>query len=251
MIPHLDPGFLASWLLPYIRVQACLMTMPGWGDRLIPVRIRVGLALAVTPLMAEIAGMPHIGAGEGLFALGPAAAGEMLIGLILGLFIRFLVFALSIAASAIAAVTSLSQLVGGPSEAAPHPIGNLLDMAGIALLMALGYPIFLIDYMVESYLILPVTSLPDASMLGLAGIAMMSHIFSLAMVLASPFILGGLLYQCLLAVVSKVMPSLPVVFVGAPAALLLALTGIALFAASILGVWSDVVFDFTLPELRP
>ena len=32
----------------------------------------------------------------------------------------------------------MSQLVGGQNEAAPHPIGNLVHLAGLAVLMALG-----------------------------------------------------------------------------------------------------------------
>ena len=75
--------------------------------------------------------------------------------------------------------------------------------------------------------------------------------FGLALLLASPFILGGLLYQALSAVIGKVMPSLPVVFVGAPAAILLALVGLALLAPAILGIWAEAVFDLDLRPLAP
>lgn len=255
LVAQLTPGLLAGWLLPYLRVQACLIAMPGWGDRLLPVRIRVALALAMTPLARELAqplpALPGVLAPEALAGLGGLAAAELATGLALGLLVRIAAYALGMATAAIAAVTSLSQLVGGPSEAAPHPIGNLLDLAGLALLMALGYPLFLIDYLAEAYRLLPVGRLPDAAMLGLAGMAAVARAFALAMVLASPFILGGFLYQCLQGIVSRVMPSLPVVFVGAPAVLLLALAGIALLATPILALWADSILDLRPPPLWP
>ena len=40
----------------------------------------------------------------------------------------------------------------------------------------------------------------------------------LALLIASPFILGGLLFQMLSGVVARVMPAMPVVFVAAPGA---------------------------------
>lgn len=252
-IDMLAPEVLTGWLLPYLRVQALLTAMPGWGERFVPLRVRVSLALALTPLAAETAGgLPPGPAGaEWLPALGLAAAGEIAVGAVMGLLVRFAAQALGMAASAIAAVTSLSQLVGGPSEAAPHPIGNLMELAGLALLMVLGYPIFLVDYLATGYVILPLGALPDAELLGLAGAAAVARAFGLAMTLASPFILGALLYQCLQGIVSRVMPALPVVFIGAPAALFLAMLGLALLAVPILAVWSDAMLDLRLPELLP
>lgn len=47
----------------------------------------------------------------------------------------------------------------------------------------------------------------------------------LAMLLAAPFILGGFLFQMLSRMISKVMPALPVVFITAPGAILLAWSG--------------------------
>lgn len=255
LLAQVTPGLLAAWLLPYLRVQACLLVMPGWGERLLPARIRVALALAITPLAHELAQglppLPDAATPEALASLGELAAAELATGFVLGLLVRIAAFALGMATAAIAAVTSLSQLIGGPSEAAPHPIGNLFELAGLALLMTLGYPLFLMDYLADGYRLLPVAQLPDAGMLGLVGIAAVARAFALAMVLASPFILGGFLYQCLQGIVSRVMPSLPVVFVGAPAVLLLALAAVAILAVPILSLWADSVLDLRLPALLP
>lgn len=245
-----NPMAFIAVLLCYARVQACLIALPGWGERFVPVRVKVGLALALTPLLLEIADLQplkRIGPGEWLIPILAALfAAEAVIGLALGMIVRLASYSLGIAASAIAATTSLSQLVGGPSEAAPHPVGNLTEIAGFALLMTLGYPIFLVTYLVNGFELITLAQAPDMELITGDIIGLIVRVFGIAMILASPFVLGSVLYQCLQGIISRVMPSLPVVFIGAPAAISLALIGLALFIAPMLGIWSDFVIDILL-----
>ena len=70
------------------------------------------------------------------------------------------------------------------------------------------------------------------------------------MLIASPFILGGLLFQTLSGVVARVMPAMPIVFVAAPAAILLALTALALLAPGLLSIWARDVLSLQPAVLR-
>lgn len=235
-------------ILVHLRLLGCIMMLPGYGERSIPVRLRVALALALTPLFARVAAGPLPQDASAWLA---AAAAELVVGLIFGIAVRLTAATLSIAAAAIAASASLSQLVGGENEMAPHPIGNLMHLGGLALLMALGFPMMVADYLRAGFDAWPLAQVPQAGVLLPALVGLVARGFGLAMVLASPFILGGLLYQALGGVVGKVMPALPVVFVGAPLAILLALIGLALFAAPLLGVWVDAVLDTPLLLAAP
>ena len=248
MIPLLSENWLQPWMLPYLlaycRVQGCLLTLPVFSERLLPPRIKISLAMAMTPLFAELAG------GLAAPSLGHVAAlvlVETLTGLLLGSLVRLLALALDIASSVIAMTASLSQIVGVPNEFAPHPIGNLLHLAGIALLLALGFPMLVADLLRESFALKPVGSWPQVAQLAPAAIALIGRSFVLALILSAPFILGGFLFQALSGVISKVMPALPIVFIGAPAAILLALIGLALLAPPILAVWADAVLSISLP----
>ena len=172
---------------------------------------------------------------------------EMLVGLMIAIPARITAMALHVATSAIGATASLSQLIGTGTEAAPHPIGNLMHMAGLALLMALGLPLLLLDLIASSYALFPAgkLGLGDADPEALTG--MVAQSFVLAMALSAPFILGGLLYQLLTGVVSRVMPTLPVVFIGAPAIILLALVGLSVLSPAILAGWANAVFGTAAP----
>ncbi|MDB6178751.1 flagellar biosynthetic protein FliR [Paracoccus sp. Z330] len=239
---------LQGWtlILVYIRVQACVLALPGLGERVIPVRVRVSVAMAVSPLLAD--GLAPVAYPASLLAGLGLVSVEMLIGLAAGILVRLFALALDIATTAIAATASLSQLVGVQNEAAPHPIGNLMHLAGIAVLMALGLPIMLLELIRDSFFLWPAGVLPDIAVLGPAAVMVLADSFLLAMMIAAPFTLGGFLFQALSGVINRVMPALPVVFIGSPVAILLALIALAVLAPILIGIWADAVLDFTLPR---
>lgn len=245
----MTPEALVAAFLPlvlvYGRVQACLLAMPGTGERLLPIRVRVGLAMALTPLFAGVApaGLP---AAAPLFALLMAA--EIVTGMVIGLLVRILAMALDVASTAIAQSASLSAMLGISEDMPPHPIGNLMHLAGLAVLMAMGLPILICQLLADSFMLKPVGGFPVIAQLWPQAGAIVVHSFTLAMLIASPFILGGFLFQALSGVVARVMPALPVVFIFAPGVILLALVALALLLPGVIGIWQADVMRFTLPE---
>lgn len=247
-IATLVPG--ADWglVLVYLRVQAFAIVLPGLGERVIPARVKVALAMSLAPLLSGL--VPAVSAPSGTGALIAQAAGEMVIGLAAGILLRLLAMALDVATSAIAATASLSQIVGVQNEMAPHPVGNLLHLGGVAILMALGLPVMLVQLMADSLTLWPPAGWPDIGTLAPAAVAILRDSFVLAMMLAAPFTLGGFLFQALSGVINRVMPALPVIFIGAPASILLALVALAILAPMLVGLWADAVLDFTLEVAR-
>ncbi|MCT4333700.1 flagellar biosynthetic protein FliR [Paracoccus sp. YLB-12] len=241
-VPGLDWGFV----LVYLRVQACLLILPGLGERLIPVRVRVAAAVAVTPLLAGLTGT--VAPPSEPLQLIVQSGAEMVIGLATGGLLRLLALALDVATTAIAATASLSQIIGVQNEAAPHPVGNLMHLGGMAVLMALGLPVMLVQLLADSFTLWPLAGWPDIDMLAPAAIALVAQSFGLAMMLAAPFTLGGFLFQALSGVINRVMPALPVVFIGSPASIMLALVALTLLAPMLIAIWADAVLSFVLPR---
>lgn len=244
LLGQLLPGFGWTWVLVYLRIQALVLVLPGLGEHVLPVRVRVAAALAVTPMLAGLA-PPAALPGDIPTTIGQAAA-EILIGLAAGMGLRLLALSLDIATSVIAATASLSQLVGGQNEAAPHPIGNMIHLAGIAVLMAMGLPVMLVHLMADSLAIWPPGGWPEIDGIATEAIRLVARSFWIAMLLAAPFTLGGFMFQALSGVINRVMPALPVVFIGSPAAILLALAALALLAPVLVALWADAVLSFML-----
>lgn len=239
------PGLSWSMVLVYARVQALTMSLPGIGARFVPVRVRVAIAMTVSPLLA--ASVPVIPIPPTPLEIAAQIGAEMVIGFASGTILRILAGAIDIATSAIAATASLSQIVGVPNEAAPHPLGNLLHLGGFAILMAMGLPIMLLRFMADGLTLWPPASWPDVSVLATEAIRIFARGFGLAMVLAAPFSLGGFLFQALSGLINRVMPALPVVFIGSPASILLALAGAVLLGPLLVELWASAVLDYSLP----
>lgn len=241
------PGADWALVLVYIRIQACVLALPGLGERVISARVKVSLALALTPLLAGVAPGPDMPTDS--LAMAGQVAVEMVLGFTTGIMLRLLTLAIDIATTAIAATASLSQIMGIQNEMSPHPIGNMLHLAGLAILMAMGLPIMLVELMADSLRLWPPAALPQVEGLVMAVVRIVADSFWLAMMLAAPFTLGGFLYQALSGVINRVMPALPVIFIGAPASILLALMGLAILAPLLVGIWANAVLSFMLPAI--
>lgn len=236
-------AFLLLGFALLLRVGGLVALAPGFGETNLPARIKtvaaLGLTLVILPAAtSELTPLATRG-GPPIWIVT-----ELAIGLFLGLGLRAFIFALQVAGTIAAQASSLSQILGGMGGEPQPAIGNLIVIAGIAALMALGYPLYLVEFVLRSYQVLPAGSLPDAAALhdwGLAGIA---RAFSLAFILAAPFIVTGLIYNVALGAINRAMPQLMVAFVGAPALTAGGLILLALAAPGAIVIWNDAVLTF-------
>lgn len=227
----------------FLRVGGTMALMPAFGEHLVPARIRLVLGLAFTALVLPGA-LPTI-APEGRVALGIAGhAGEVAIGLLLGLMLRLFVFCLQIAGTIAAQATSLSQLFGGTSGEPQPAVGELLTIAGLAIAVHLGLHVKIVELFLGSYQALPPGRLPDMDLLHDWGLAGFVQAFSLAFSLAAPFVIAGLVYNVALGAINRAMPQLMVAFVGAPALTLGGLLLLAVALPSGLLLWQQAFDHF-------
>lgn len=166
---------------------------------------------------------------------------ETIAGLALGAVLKLMAMALQIAGSMAAQATSLAQIFGGQASDPMPAIGHVMSLAGLALLAATGLHVKLVAYFVLSYELLPPGRLPDPADFMTWGIQRTGHAFSLAFVLAAPFVVASVLYNLALGVINKAMPQLMVAFVGAPAITAGSLALLALSLPTILSVWFDAI----------
>lgn len=238
---------LATGLLPlilaYARIQACILAMPATGEGFLPGRVRIALAMSLTPLLASPSAAPL----PAPLALAGLVAAEIASGLVLGWSVRLMAMALDMAATALAQAASLSQIMGVSPDMPPHPIGGVLHLAGLAVLMAMGLPQHLCRLLADSFALVPPGTLPQAGAVHDRLLPLVGDSFVLALVLASPFVLGGFLFQALSGIVARVMPALPISLITAPAAILATLAALAILTPQILETWALQV----LAGMRP
>lgn len=227
---------LTAIALVFFRVSAAIGLMPGFGSSLLPMRIRLAVAVAFTMIV-----WPMV--GEGVDApLLPGMLVELAVGVVLGLSVRFLVMALQFAGSIAAQSTSLAQLLGAGAMPDPMPaIGALLTLAGVTLALILGLHIRMAEALVLSYELIPPGRLPHAGELAEWSVARTGHAVTLGVTLAAPFVMVALAYNVALGAINRAMPQLMVAFIGAPAITGASIVLMLLAAPAILLRWNDLL----------
>lgn len=234
----------------FLRVAAFSSLLPAVGERTVPMRVKLAIAFALTLVAAPVVSDSAIsGTSRGWVAL---IFSETLVGLGLGILVRFFVFCLQIAGTIAAQAMSLSQLLGGTGEPVPA-MGQVLVTAGLAAAVTAGLHVRAVEFLVLSYQVFAPGLWPDAAILSEWSVAHLSRIFILAFVLAAPFVIISLLYNLTLGVINRAMPQLMVAFVGAPAITLAGIGLLALIAPVSLAVWLAALLEFTSapPGLAP
>jgi flagellar biosynthetic protein FliR len=210
-----EAGF-AGFVLVFMRVGGVMFLLPGFGEQAIPARVRLALtfafSLVVWPMLAAEFATP----ADRLFLLMLAL--EAVIGLLIGLSLRFMVWALQFAGSVASQTTSLAQLLGPGATPDPMPaVGNLLMLAGVTLAVASGLHVKAAVAMARSYEILPMGFGVGAGDVAAWGTARAAQAFSLGFSMAAPFVIAAFAYNLSLGAINRAMPSLMVAFIGAPA----------------------------------
>ncbi|MBW4981437.1 flagellar biosynthetic protein FliR [Mameliella sp. CS4] len=243
-------GTLWTAFVVFLRVGAALAALPGLGEQVISVRVRLILALMLTAVV-----VPAVGAGldlppPGLGSFLRALATETLSGLFLGIMLRLFILAIQTAGAIAAQSTSLSQLMG-QSGLDPLPaIGHILTTAALALMMATGFHVKAAAFLVLSYDLLPVMQFPNPSDVAEAGRHRVGQSFALAFSLAAPFVLMSVIYNLTLGVINKAMPQLMVAFVGAPVITFGAIALLLVSAPLLLSVWLQAFEAFLAAPFR-
>lgn len=219
----------------FARVGAAFAVLPAFGERVVPMRIRLVGALAMTAVVTPAVAPPPPPAAPA--ALAALLAGETLAGLALGLALRLMVMALQIAGTIAAQATSLAQFFGGNSADPQPAIAQILMLAGLALLVLAGFPERAAAYLILSYDLLPAGAWPDPDALAAWGTARVAQAFALGFTLAAPFVIGAVVYNLALGAINRAMPQLMVAFVGAPAITLGGLALLMVSAPVMLQVW--------------
>ena len=228
----------------FARIGAAFAVMPAFGERVVPGRVRLVMALAmamvVAPAVQDRVALPQ----GGPVALAGFLTVEVAVGLSLGIGLRLLVMALQVAGSMAAQATSLAQFFGGAGVDPQPAMSQLLVMAGLALLVMAGLPEQAAIFLILSYELLPAGQWPDGGAMAEWGVARVSYAFALAFMLAAPFLIGATLYNLALGAINRAMPQLMVAFIGSPAVTFGGLFLLMLTAPVMLGVWLRAVGSF-------
>lgn len=218
------PSIAAVFMLMFARLGTMVMLMPGLGERGIPVRIRLVIAVVLTLSFMPIYRSSYaLDLNAGWAPIVGLLLQEILTGAMLGLTARLALSALQIAGTTVAHQLGLGMAttIDPTQDQQGVLFSNFFGMLGIALIFATDMHHLIIGALDESYRIFkPGTELPtgDIAQLVLTTIA---GAFKVGIQLAAPFLVFGLLFNVGLGVLARLMPQLQVFFLGLPVSIML------------------------------
>ena len=235
------PDLAAAFLLTFARVGTLVMLLPGLGEALLPARLRLSIALALTLILLPIV-RPLLPTGTAPAAVVGTLIGEIAVGLVLGLATRAVMAALQTAGNIVASQIGLSYAMSvdptaGGQEAA---IGNFLTLLGVTLIFATDLHHLAIAAIRDSYALLPPVGVPDSGDAAKLAVMAVGRGFALALRIAAPFVAFALLFNLGLGVLARLMPQLQVFFLAQPLSVLL---GVVILLASLGLMMSAFLLD--------
>ncbi|MDH0334362.1 flagellar biosynthetic protein FliR [Metapseudomonas otitidis] len=236
-------GWVASLVLPLFRIASLLMTMPLFGTQLVPNRVRLYLALAITVVLApNLPPMPEVDAMSlRAFLL---VLEQVLIGAVMGFALQLFFHAFVVAGQILAVQMGLgfASMVDPTNGVSVPVIGQFFTMLVTLLFLAMNGHLVVFEVLAESFVTLPV-----------GGGLMTAHFWELAtrlgwvlgagLLLALPAITALLVVNIAFGVMTRAAPQLNIFSIGFPLTVAMGLVIIWIGMADILSQYQILATD--------
>ena len=222
------PGAGDALVLTGTRVTGLMLIAPSLSSASVPMRVRAGLVVVLTLLVAPVA----FAAQRAPQLTAQAFASEILIGFAIGFGAAILVGAAEQAGDAMAVQMGLSGMaILDPTAAEPVPVvGSFLRLFAITLLLSLNLHAVMVGTLGESLRAVTLGSAPELAN-GIDQILKLCvTMFALGVRFAAPVVAVILIVNVSLAVLGRAAPQLNVLSVAFPIQIL---AGLAALAAAV------------------
>lgn len=237
------PVWAFAFAVVLARVSAAVMVLPGLGEAESPMVVRAGIAIGITALILPgVTGLIPPLSGQPIRVL-VMVGGEILCGLMLGWLARLIALALPIAGQIVATQIGLSSVIQPDPELGAQTSGTsrLLALAGPVLILSTGLYAMPLEALAGSYRLFPPGALLPVGDAAQDIAEATSGCFALALRLAAPLVIAGLVWQVMLGLLARLVPSLQVYSLAMPGQVLGGLLMFGLVLKQVLDAWIDAV----------
>lgn len=202
--------------LVFARIGSALAFMPGFGERMIPLRFRLLMALILAAALAPATPVGGL-VLDGPLMLLPLLAIEVTLGIWIGTTARIIMSALQFAGYQIGLVSGLANAFAPDTGAFQGStlIADALMMAGVALIFATDLHHVIIGALLMSYDVFPLGQIMPGD-LASQIVKAVGASFYIGFALVLPFHVMGLVLNLGMGLANRMMPTLPVFFVLTP-----------------------------------
>jgi flagellar biosynthetic protein FliR len=246
------PALATVFLLIFARAGTMLMLLPGIGERSVPMRLRLTIALILTAVLVPL----HRSEFQiDLSSIGPLLvllATEMLIGAVLGMTARMTISALQVAGSVVAQQLGFGFVMAvDPTQGQQGVlVGNFLTLLGVTLIFATDMHHLIIAALHDSYTLFKPGEVPATGDMAELMTRSFAMAFRIGIQLSAPFLVFGLVFNLGLGILSRLMPQMQVFFVGMPLSIMIGLVLLLFVIGAMMATYLGYL-ENVLRELAP
>lgn len=236
--------WLGGFFWPFVRISSMMMAAPVFGARMLPVRIRIMMALTISIVTVPL--LPPVPAVDPLsFAAAGILFQQILIGVATGLIIQMVFQSLVIAGEAIANGMGLgfARMVDPANGVQVPVISQFFVVLATLLFVILNGHLLLIQLMIHSFEILPISetglSLPAMK----AVVNWGSQMFVGGLMVALPAVTALLVVNISMGVITRAAPQLNIFAVGFPLMILLGFIFLTATLPSVFAQFTQLLMD--------
>jgi len=219
--------------LVLIRTGGIFLAAPALAEPVVPVRLRVLLAVVLALAAAGRVALPAGPMSDGAFLA--AAAGELLVGATIGLAAAVVLSGVEMGAFHISQQMglSLSQVFDPVTAQGGDPVRRLLVLLAVVVFLAVGGHTMMLSALLGSFESVPVGSVLAAGRATDLIVALLGASFVLGLKVAAPVLAAMLLATVALGLLQKTLPQCNILTVGLPTRALLGLALLGIAAAAL------------------
>ena len=239
-------------LLVTARLTGMFLVAPVYSHKVLPVRLRVGLALAVAVAVLGRLAQP-VAMPADVVALALAVGIEAGLGAAIGYAACLLFVGVELGAAHVGQQIGigLRGVIASQGAGGSHPVGMLFRLVALVTFLAIGGHRDMMAAMLTSFKTVPLGAVVSPEALGGLVVGLLSMSFVLALQVAAPVLIALLLATVALGFLQKTIPQCHVLSTDPPIRALLGLLVLAVSVAAVValveGAWgrsAQAIGDF-------
>lgn len=241
---------LEFFLTIVVRMSGFIFTAPFFGLRNVPLRVKVGLTMAMAVVMFSVLPYePLEYAGVIGFAL--LIVEELLCGLILGFVANICYQILAFSGQILDMEIGFSMVneMDPVTSAQVTVSGNLYSYAVMLMLMITYMHHYLLEALIDSYSIVPIGKTALNPMIYSVVVKLVGEYFVLGFRIVLPVFAAMLIVNSVLAILARVAPQLSMFVIGIQLKVLVGLAVMVVMIKMIPGI-ASLIFDKMLEVMR-
>ena len=219
--------------LVLLRTGGIFLAAPALAEPVVPVRLRVLLAVVLALAVAGRVALPAGPMSDAAFVA--AAAGELLVGAAIGLAAAVVLSGVELGAFHISQQMglSLAEVFDPVTAQSGDPVRRLLVLLAVVVFLGVGGHTMVLSALLESFESVPVGSALAAGRVLDLIVSLLGASFVLGLKVAAPVLAAMLLATVALGLLQKTLPQCNILTVGLPARALLGLALLGIAAAAL------------------